>query len=179
MLRVCIWMESFRCAGILLCNGNVKTLRIDNIWNFATFNMYTVRGKILYLQAYSTDFRNLCFSSKMLKVDIWVESFRCAGILLLQSHLKLSTQMSTLNIFELKQWFRKSLECPWRYRIFPGTVYMLKVAKFQMLSIRKVFTLPLQKQNTCASEAIHPNVHPQHVRAEPKFPNIGSIPLEI
>ena len=149
MLRVEIWVESFRCAGILLlqwqrenfahrqhlkfchiqnvhcasknpispkvftrfskslasarrcsgwifgwkvsgaqvayfCYGNVKTLRMNNIWNFATFNLYTVPEKIIYLQRYSQDFRNLCLSSKMFRVGIWVESFRCAGILLLQ-----------------------------------------------------------------------------------------------
>ena len=66
------------------CDGKVTTSRIDNIWNFATFNMYTAPAKILYLQRYSTDFRNLCLSSKMLKVGIWVESFMSAGILLLQ-----------------------------------------------------------------------------------------------
>ena len=33
-------------------------------------------AKILYLQRYLTDFRNLCISSKMLRVGIWVESFR-------------------------------------------------------------------------------------------------------
>ena len=65
-------------------NGKVKTLHIDNIWNFATFNLYTVRAKILHLQRYSTDFRNICLRSKMLRVDICVESFRCPGILLLQ-----------------------------------------------------------------------------------------------
>ena len=42
------------------CNGKVKTLGIDNIWKIATFNMYTVPAKILYLQRCSTDFRNLC-----------------------------------------------------------------------------------------------------------------------
>ena len=66
------------------CNGKVKTLRIDNIWNFATFKLYSVPAKILYLQRYSTDFRNLCLSSKMLRVGIWVESVSCAGILVLQ-----------------------------------------------------------------------------------------------
>ena len=66
------------------CNGKVKTWRIDNIWNFATFNLYTVQAEILYLQRDSTDCRNLSFSSKRLTVAIWVESFRCAGILLLQ-----------------------------------------------------------------------------------------------
>ena len=46
--------------------------------------MYTVPAKILYLQRYWTDFRNLRLSSKTLRVGIWVESVRCAGILLLQ-----------------------------------------------------------------------------------------------
>ena len=63
MLTVAIWVESFRCAGkFYFCNGKVKTLRIDNLWNFATFNLYTVRAEILYLQRYSTDCRNLCHS---------------------------------------------------------------------------------------------------------------------
>ena len=84
MLKVGIWVESFRCAGILLLQWQGEILRIDTIWNFATFNLYTVPAKILYLQRYSSDFRNLSVSSKMLKVGIWVESFRCAGILLLQ-----------------------------------------------------------------------------------------------
>ena len=149
ILRVCISVESFRCAGILLlqwqgenssyrqylnflphstctlcqpksyisqdiqpileilalirsfwgwafrwkvsgsqvfyfCNGKGKILLIENIWKFATFNMYTLRAKILYLQRYSTDFRNLCLSSKMLRVGIGVENFRRGGILLLQ-----------------------------------------------------------------------------------------------
>ena len=71
ILRVGIWVEGFRCAGILLFNGKVKTWRMDNIWNFATLNQYRVPAKILYLERYSTDFRNLCLSSKMLRVGIW------------------------------------------------------------------------------------------------------------
>ena len=125
-----------------------KTLGIENFWNFATFNLFTVPAKIPYLQKYSTDirnlclrskiesvhlggkfqvrryftfamerrrlwssttfeilpistcttvpakilclhwystdFRNLCLGSKIFMVVIWMESFRCAGILLLQ-----------------------------------------------------------------------------------------------
>ena len=53
------------------CNGKVKTWRIDNIWNYATFNLYIVQAEILYLQRFSTDFRNLCLSSKRLTVVIW------------------------------------------------------------------------------------------------------------
>ena len=81
------WAFGWKASGaqvFYFCNGKVKTLRIDNIWKFATFNMYTVPAKILYLQRYSTDFRNRCLTWTILRVGIWVESFRCAGILLLQ-----------------------------------------------------------------------------------------------
>ena len=84
MWTVAIWLKSFRCARILLLQWQGERLCIDNIWNFATFNLYTVQAEILYLQRYTTNFRNLRVSSKMLKVGIWLESFRCAGILLLQ-----------------------------------------------------------------------------------------------
>ena len=59
-----------RCSGLAFvwnvsgaqvfyfCKGKVKTLRIDNIWNFATFTLYTVKAKFLYLQNCLTDFRN-------------------------------------------------------------------------------------------------------------------------
>ena len=63
------WPFGWNVSGaqvFYFCNGMVKTLRIDNIWNFATFNLYTVPAEILYLQRYSTNFRNLRLSSKML-----------------------------------------------------------------------------------------------------------------
>ena len=81
------WAFRWKVSGaqvFCFCNGKVKTGRIDNIWNFATINLYTLPAKILYLQRYSTDFRNLSVSSKTMKLGIWVESFRCACILLLQ-----------------------------------------------------------------------------------------------
>ena len=92
-----IFASARRCLGFVFgwwvsgtqvfyfCKGKVKTLRIDNLWNFATFKMFTLPAKIPYLQRYSIDFRNVCLSSKMLRVGMWAESFRCAGILLLQS----------------------------------------------------------------------------------------------
>ena len=73
-----------RALVVYFCNGKVKTLGIENIWIFASFNLFTVPAKIPYLPKYSTNFRNLCPSSKILRVGIWVESFMCAGILLLQ-----------------------------------------------------------------------------------------------
>ena len=41
----------------------------------------------------------------------------------------------------------------------------------------KVFTLPLQKENTCASETFRPNAHPQHLRAAAQISKIGWIPF--
>ena len=84
MLRVGICREVSTAQVSYFCNGKVKTFRIDNIWNFATFNLYTVPAIIKYLQMYSTDFRNLSLCSKMLRVCIWLKNFRCAGVLLLQ-----------------------------------------------------------------------------------------------
>ena len=81
------WAFGWKVSGgqvFYFCNGNVKTLRIDNIWGFATFKLQTVPAKILCLQRYSVDFRNLSVNPKRLRVGIWLESFRCAGILLLQ-----------------------------------------------------------------------------------------------
>ena len=46
-------------------------------------------------------------------------------------HLKRSIQMPTLNIFELKQSLRKSVEYLWRYRMLARTVYSLKVGNFK------------------------------------------------
>ena len=73
-----------RARLVYFCNGNLKTLGIENIWIFATFKLFTVPAKIPYLQKYSIDFRNLCLRSKIFRVGIWVESFRCAGILRFQ-----------------------------------------------------------------------------------------------
>ena len=81
------WSFGWKASGaqvFYFCNGKVKTLRIDKIWNSVTFILYTVPAKFPHLQRFSTDFRKLRLSSKMLRVGIWVGSFRCAGILLLQ-----------------------------------------------------------------------------------------------
>ena len=80
------WAFGWKVSGaqvFYFCNGKLKTWRIDNISNFTTINLYTVPAKILYLQRYSADFRNLCLISKMLTVAICVKSFRCGRILFL------------------------------------------------------------------------------------------------
>ena len=84
--RYCRWPFGSKISGapvLYFWHGMVKILRIDNIWNFP-LSTCTAPGKILYLQSWSTNFRNRRLSSNMLRVGILVESFRCAGILLLQ-----------------------------------------------------------------------------------------------
>ena len=44
---------------------------------------------------------------------------------------KFSAQMPSFNTFEMKQSFWKSVKYLWRYRIFAGTVYRLKVGNFK------------------------------------------------
>ena len=85
IFRVGIWVESFRCAGILLLAMARRKLWASTTFEILPLSTCTLwQAKILYLERYSIDFRNLRLSSKMLRVGIRVESFRCAGILLLQ-----------------------------------------------------------------------------------------------
>ena len=84
LLKVCIWVESCRCTGILPLQWQGENFAHRQHLKFPTFNLHTVPAKILCLQRYSTEFRKLCFNSKLLKVGLCVESCRCAGILLLQ-----------------------------------------------------------------------------------------------
>ena len=103
---------------VYFCNGKVQALRIDNIWNFATFNLYTLPAKIPYLQRYSTNFRNLHLSSKMLTVAIWVERFRCAGFFTFaMAWLKLCASttfeilpLSTCTLFQQKSYISKGIQ---------------------------------------------------------------------
>ena len=47
------------------------------------------------------------------------------------AHLKLSAKMPYFNMCEMKQSFWKSVKYLWRYGIFAGTVYLLKVENFK------------------------------------------------
>ena len=82
------WTFGWKISGaqvLLFCNSERRKLCAST--TFVTFPLSTctlLHAKILYLQRYSTDYRKRCFSSKMVKVSIWVENFRCAGVLLLK-----------------------------------------------------------------------------------------------
>ena len=131
-----------------------------------TLNIFELRQNISKIGGVPLEIKDFCWQI------VHVESVKISNVVDAQSFQLATAKVKYLltwnltpkcppfNIFELSQRFRKSVEYAWRYRIFARTVYMLKVAKFQMLLIRKVFTLPLQKQNTCSSEALHPNAQP-------------------
>ena len=63
----------------------------------------------------------------------------------IHAQLKLSTQMPTLNIFELRQRFRKSFEHFWRYMIFASTVYRFKLAKISNVVDAQNFRISIPK----------------------------------
>ena len=83
--RVGIWGENCRCAGILICNGKVKTFAHRQNVKFQPVNC---PRKMQYLQRYSTDFRKLSFTWKMWRVGIWAENLTCTGILVCNGTVK-------------------------------------------------------------------------------------------
>ena len=61
----------------------------------------------------------------------WAKFSPCHCKTKIPAHLTFSAQMPTFNIFEMKQSIWKSIKYLWRYRIFAGTVYRLKVGNFK------------------------------------------------
>ena len=98
---------------------------------------------------------------------------------IIPARLKFSAQMSTFNILELKQCFLKSVEYLWRYGIFAGTVYRLKVGNFKCCRCAKSSPFHCKTIIPAHHEIFRPNAHLQHLRAEAKFSKIGWIPLKI
>ena len=140
-----------QCAKFSPCHCKSKTpAHLKPYTQMPTLNIFELRPKLRKSVEYL--WRYIIFGGPLYMLK--VENFKCCRCTKfspchlksqIPGHLKLSTRMPTLNIFELRQRFRKSIEYLSRYRIFAGTVYRLKVDKFKMLSMRKVFTLPLQK----------------------------------
>ena len=141
MLRAGIGGEVSGAQVFYFCNGMVKTLHIDNIWKFATFNLNTVPAKILYLQRNSTHFRNLCLSSKILRVCISVESFRCAVILVLQWQGEDFAHRQHLKVCHFQP-----VHCASKNPISPKIFNLC--GKFQ---VRRYFTFAMARWKLCAS----------------------------
>ena len=154
------WAFRWKISGaevFYFWNGKVKTLRIANISNFATFNLYTVPAKILYLQICSTDFRNLCLSSKVLRVGIWVKRFRCAGILRLQWQCE-----NLANRQHLKVCHFQHVHCASKRPISPKEFNRFSKSFTQLedfegghlggkLQVRSYFTFAMARWKLCAS----------------------------
>ena len=180
------WAFGWKVSGaqvFFFCNGKVKTLHIDNIWNFATFNLYTVPAKTLYPQRYSTDFRNLCFSSKMLRwAFVWKVSgaqvfYFCNGKVK-SLHIENIWNFATFNLYTMpakiaisstvSNRFSKSLphledvegghlggkfQAP---RYFSFAMARLKLWTSTTFEILPLSTCTLCKQKSCISKGIQP-----------------------
>ena len=157
MLKVGIWVEISVAQVFYFCTWQGENFAHRQHLKFPTFNLYTVPAKILYLQRYSTDFRKLCFSSKMLKVGIWVESCRCAGILPLQlqgenfahrQHLKFPT--FNLHTVPAKILYLQRYSTEFRKLCFSSK--MLKVGIMgEKLQVRRYYTFAMTRRKLCAS----------------------------
>ena len=120
ILREGIWVESFICAGVLHLQWQGENFAHRSTFEILpTFNMYTVPAKILYLQWYSTDFRNLCLCSKVLRECIWEKSFRCQQIiLLLQWHGEYLEHRQYLKILSLSNMYHCASKNPISPKVF-------------------------------------------------------------
>ena len=197
LFRVVIWVEGVSCGGILLLQWQGENLHIFNIWNFAHFNLYTVPAKILYLQKYSTDFRNLCLSSKMLRVGIWVESFRCAGVLLLQwqgenfahrQHLKfcrfqpvqctLCQRKSYISngiqpIFEIFATARKCWGWAFGWKVLSAQGFYLCNARWKLCASTTFEILPLSTCTLCQQKSCIPKVFIRFSKSLPQLEDVA------
>ena len=127
---------------------------VEYLWRYRVFGVTVYRLKVATF-----------------KCCRWAKFSTCHCKNNIPPHLNLSNQMHTLNIFELMQRFRKSVDYLWRYRIFAGTVYRLKVANFQMLSIRKFLPCHCKSKIPRHLKFFHPNAPPplQKLRAQAKI----------
>ena len=143
--------------GFLLVQFTVWKWEISNVVDGLSFHL--VIAKLKYMRTWNflrnAHFQHVWDEAKFLKIGLIpleIEDF-CWESLLVESgkfqifsigyvfnltmqiktpaHLKFTAQMPTFNAFEMKQSFWKSGKYLWRYRIFAGTVYMLKVENFK------------------------------------------------
>ena len=148
-----------------------------------TFNTYEMKQSfwksVRYLWRYRI-FGGTVYRLKVgnLKSCRWPKfsAFHCKSKI--PPHLNFSGQMPTFNTVEMQQIFWKSVKYLWRYGIFAGTVYSLKVGNFKPCWWAK-FSPCHCKTKIQRTWNFLRNAHFQHVWDEAKFLKIGLIPLEI
>ena len=101
-----------------------------------TFNTFEMKQSFWKSVKYLWRYRIFAGTVYRLKVGNfkscrWAKFSPCHCKTKLPAHLKFSAQMPTFNTFEMKQSFWKSVKYLWRYGIFAGTVYKLKVGNFK------------------------------------------------
>ena len=160
--------EASGAQVFFFCNGKVKTLRIDNIWNFATFNLYTVPAKILYRQRYSYDFRNLGLCSKMLRVGIWMGSFRYARYFTFaMATWRWATFILPRCVHQQKSYISKGIQpifensarrCSWAFWKVSGARYFLLQWQWKLCAWTTFEILPRSTCTLCQQNHIPPKV---------------------
>ena len=154
------WAFGWKVSGaevFYFWNGKAKTLRIDNIWNFATFNLYTLAAKILYLQRYSNDLRNLCLSSKMLRGGHLGGKFqvrRYFTFAIARRKLCASTTFEILPLSTCTLWQQNSISpkvFKWSSKSLPELEYVEGGHFGGMFQVRRCFTFAIARRKLCAS----------------------------
>ena len=126
-----------RCAKFSPCHWKTKIPpHLKPYSQMSTFNLFELKKCFRKSVEHLWRYRILAGTVYRLKVGNF-KCCRCAKFSpwncksKISAHLKLSTQMPALNIFELKQSLRKLVEYLWWCRILAGTVYRFKVGNFK------------------------------------------------
>ena len=87
---------------------------VKYLWKYGVFAATVYRLKVGNFKSRRLAKFSLCTIAKLKYLRRWNFRLKC----------------TTFNTYEMKQSFLKSAKYLWRYRIFAGTVYMLKVENF-------------------------------------------------
>ena len=118
----------------------IAKVKYLGIWTFSaqipTFNTFEMKQSFWKSVKYLWRYRIFAGTAYRLKLENfkscrWAKFSPCHCKSKIPGHLKFSARIPTFKAFEMKQIFWKSGKYLWRYRIFAGTVYRLKVENFK------------------------------------------------
>ena len=129
--------KSCRWAKLSPCHCKIKILgHLKFSAQMPTFKTFEMKQSFWKSVKYLWRYRIFAVTVYRLKVGNfkscrWAKFSRWHCKSKIPAHMKFSAQMPTFKTFEMKQSFWKSGKYLWRYRIFAGTVYRLKVENFK------------------------------------------------
>ena len=129
--------KTCRCAKSSPCHCKSKiAARLKLSAQIPTFNTFEM--KISFWESVKNLWRYRIFAVTVYRLKMenfkscrWAKFLLCLCQTKIPAHVKFSAQIPTFNTYEMKHSFWESVKNLWRYRIFAGTVYRLKMENFK------------------------------------------------